>query len=145
MTQTTRAVDLVTAERRSLRGAVDLVAASAVALVVWAVSVPIAGVALTLGSGPKAQTVGPASVALVPLLAGGAGWALLAFLRARVRGGVRAWRITAWVVLALSLLGPVSAGASGAVLVSLVTMHVTVGITIIVGLAPASADRSPAR
>ena len=142
MTQATRAVDRATGARRSLRGVVALVAASAVGLVVWVVSVPIAGVDLTVGSGPRAQTVGPASVALVPLLAGGAGWALLAFLRARVRGGVRAWRITAWVVLALSLLGPASLGASGAVLVSLVAMHVTVGMTLIVGLPPASPDRS---
>ena len=88
---------------------------------------------LTVGSGPSAQTVGPLSVALTAALAGGVGWALLALLGGQLRDGRRTWRIIAGLVLAVSLLGPVSMGAAGAVLVSLIAMHLAVGGTLIPG------------
>jgi hypothetical protein len=135
--------DHQTVRRPGVRGAVTLVAAAAVALVVWAVSVPLAGVDLTVGSGAAAQSVGPASVVVVPILAGGAAWALLAFLDGRLRNGRRVWRFTAWTVLAVSLLGPAGTGASRGALGTLITMHLVVGVTLIVGLAPASGDRAP--
>ncbi|WP_326557669.1 DUF6069 family protein [Micromonospora sp. NBC_01796] len=125
--------------RPRLRRTVTLLVAAAVALAVWVVGVPLAGLDLTLGSGTEQQTVTPASVVAVPLLVGGAGWALLAFLEGRFRGGRRAWLVTAWAVLVLSLLGPVTSGASGGVLAVLLGMHVLVGVTLIVGLAPTSA------
>jgi hypothetical protein len=106
------------------------------ALALWVLSVPVAGVDLTVGSGPAQQTVGPAQVAIVSALAGGTAWALLAFLEGRFRAGRRAWRITAWAVLAVSLLGPIGMGATDAVLATLVAMHVVVGMTLILGLAP---------
>ncbi|MEU8298851.1 DUF6069 family protein [Micromonospora sp. NPDC048909] len=145
MTQTTRIADHAAEHGRSLRGGVTLVAASAVALAVWAITVPVAGLDLTVGSGPTAQTVGPAAVAVVPLLVGGAAWGLLAFLARSFRNGLRAWRITAWVVLALSLLGPASSGASGAVLASLSAMHIAVGTVLIFGLAPTPTGRMRSR
>jgi hypothetical protein len=119
---------------------VTLLAATAAALAVWALAVPAAGLDLTAGSGPAAATVGPGSVVGVTLLAGGAGWALLAFLDRRLRHGRRVWRIAASAVLALSLLGPLSVGASGGVLLTLMAMHLAAGTTIILGLAPV-ADR----
>ncbi|MEV4629370.1 DUF6069 family protein [Micromonospora sp. NPDC049523] len=132
-------LDSPTVRRPRLRRTVTLLVAAALALAVWVVSVPLAGLDLTFGSGAQEQTVSPASVVLVPLLVGGAGWALLAFLEGRFRGGRRAWLITAWTVLVSSLLGPVTSGASGGVLVTLLCMHVLVGVTLIVGLAPTSA------
>jgi hypothetical protein len=138
MTQTQTLTSADPATRGSAgRRAVTLLAAPAVALAIWVVSVPIAGLDLTVGSGSSALTVHAGSVAAVALLMGAAAWALLAFLERLGRGGVRAWRITAWAVLALSLLGPVSMGASVAVLASLLAMHVAVGLTVILGLAPA--------
>jgi hypothetical protein len=128
-------------DRRTGRSAATTVAAVLAAIGVWAVSVPVAGIDLTVGAGPQARTIGPASVAVTALLAGAVGWALLAFLQGRTRRGTRTWRITAWTVLGLSLLGPLSMGAAGGTLVSLIVMHVAVGVTLIVGLAPADNRR----
>ncbi|MEH1127906.1 DUF6069 family protein [Micromonospora sp. CPCC 206061] len=129
MTQT------MTSRSNWLRPWATIAAAAGAALIVWVLSVPVAGVELVVGSGPSRQSVGPGAVAVVSLLAGGAAWALLAFLAARFRGGRRAWRITAWAVLTLSLLGPVGTGATGGVLATLLAMHMVVGMTLIVGLA----------
>ncbi len=131
-----------TTRQRSLRNAATLVGAVVAGLAVWVVSVPVAGVDLTVGSGPSAQTVGPLSVALTAALAGGVGWALLALLGGQLRDGRRTWRIIAGLVLAVSLLGPVSMGAAGAVLVSLIAMHLAVGGTLILGL---TASGKPAK
>jgi hypothetical protein len=135
MTQTVTARSRNSRSNR-IRPWATIAGAVGAALVVWVLSVPVAGVDLTVGSGSSRQTVGPAAVAVVSLLAGVAAWALLALLERRFRAGCRAWRITAWTVLALSLLGPLGAGATGAVLAILVAMHVVVGVTLIVGLAP---------
>jgi ABC-type siderophore export system fused ATPase/permease subunit len=101
------------------------------------IAVPLAGVELTAGDGAAARTVGPVAVAVVSLASGAAGWGLLAFLRRRLRGGRRAWRVIACAVLALSLLGPIGMGASAAATAVLVAMHLAVGVTLILGL-PAS-------
>ena len=129
--------------RRGLRNTATLVGAAVVALAAWALSVQAAGVDLTVGTGDAAQTVGPVSVAVTPMLVGGADWALLTLLDKRFRNGHRTWRIIAYAVLALSLFGPVSAGAAGSVLATLVAMHLAVGATIIFGLAPVSQHQAP--
>lgn len=114
-------------------------------LAVWVVSDPVAGLDLAVGTPPTTRTVGPASIVVAALVAGAAGWALLAFLESwRQHRGRRAWRITAWTVLALSLLGPPSSGATGGVLASLIAIHLAVGATLILGLAPGAEDRSAA-
>ena len=117
--------------------------AAVAALAIWVVAVPIARLDLTVGSGATARTVGPVSVVVVALLAGGLAWALLALLDRRLRHGRRAWRVTAWTLLALSLLGPVGMGATAGVVVSLVAMHLAVGATLILGLAPAHDRPAP--
>jgi hypothetical protein len=115
--------------------------AAVAALAIWVIAVPIAGLDLTVGSGATARTVGPVSAVVVALLAGGLAWALLALLGRRLRHGRRAWRVTAWTLLALSLLGPVGMGATAGVVVTLVAMHLAVGTTLILGLAPTVDDR----
>jgi hypothetical protein len=115
--------------------------AAVAALAIWAIAVPIAGLDLMVGSGATARTVGPVSVVVVALLAGGLAWALLALLGRRLRHGRRAWRVTAWTLLALSLLGPVGMGATAGVVVTLVAMHLAVGTTLILGLASTVDDR----
>ncbi|MEV4760572.1 DUF6069 family protein [Micromonospora sp. NPDC049559] len=141
MTEAMR-IDRPAVRRPRVRRAVTLAVAALAGLVVWVVGVPLAGVELTVGSGASAQSVGPASVLVTPLLVGGVGWALLAFLESRSARGRRIWRIIAWTVLAVSLLGPVGMGAGGGVLVTLLAMHLVVGVTLIFGLAPATADPS---
>jgi hypothetical protein len=112
---------------------------------VWLVSDPLVGIDLSAGTGETARTVGPPSIVVAAVLTGMAGWGLLAFLERRLPRGRRIWQITAWTVLALSLLGPVSAGATGGVLVSLIAMHVAVGATLVLGLAGRAADDAAAR
>jgi Family of unknown function (DUF6069) len=72
----------------------------AAALAVWALSVPVAGRALTVRMGGGTQSVGPVSVVAVSLLAGLAGWALLAVLERFASRPDRIWTIVALVVLA---------------------------------------------
>ncbi len=119
--------------RRRTR-ALTLVAAALAGLLVWAVSAPILGIDLTVGAAPAIVTITPLMVGVAALVPGALAWALLALLERFFRRGRRAWLVVGWAVLALSLTGPVSIGASGATLVSLVTMHLVVGITLIVGL-----------
>lgn len=100
------------------------------------------GVDLTVGSDAAEQTVGVASVLVVPFIAGAAAWGLLALFERTMRHGVRVWRIVGWAVLALSLVGPASLGRSATVLIALLAMHVLVGVILIVGLAWHAGSRS---
>ncbi|MDN5762975.1 MAG: DUF6069 family protein [Microlunatus sp.] len=109
--------------------------ATAVAIVAWLIFVPVIGIDLAVGSGLTAQTIGLFQFIIVSFLAGGAAWALLAICeRLFRRRGRLVWRITAWVVLALSLLGPVSMAAFDGVLAALVVVHLAVGSVLILGL-----------
>lgn len=119
--------------RRRTR-ALTLVAAALAGLLVWAVSAPILGIDLTVGAAPAIVTITPLMVGVAALVPGALAWALLALLERFFHRGRHAWLVVGWAVLALSLTGPVSMGASAATLVSLVTMHVVVGITLIFGL-----------
>lgn len=121
--------------RRRIRRAASIASAALAALAIWTISVRIFGVDLRVGSGASEQTIGLASIVIVPLLVGSCAWALLALLERVATRGLRAWRIIAWTALAVSLLGPLSMGATGIVLLSLLTMHLVVGTMLIVGLA----------
>lgn len=123
---------------RRLQRAGTLVAASVVAMLVWTVSVPILGIDLVAGSGPSAQTVGPVGVAVVPLVAGGVAWMLLALLEKAGTAGRRVWLVLGLVFLAVSLAGPLTMATSAGVMVSLLAMHLLVGATLIVGLSTAA-------
>ncbi len=131
-----------TIRRRRLARAGAVVAASVVAAVVWVVGEVFAGVSLVVGSGPTTQTVGPASIMLVPLVAGAAAWALLAILENTVRRGRLIWTIVGWTVLVLSLLGPVTMAHSPGAVATLIAMHVGVGVTLILGLPRFPAPRT---
>jgi hypothetical protein len=137
--RTVSAEDRVTARRRLGRSA-TVVVASALALVVWIIAVPVGGVDLVVGAGTNSQTVGPVSVVVASLLAGGAGWALLALCEHLNAKGRKLWQWIAWGVLAISLLGPVSMGGAGTVLAILLLMHIVTGAVVIAGL-----RRTPAK
>ncbi|GAA2272631.1 hypothetical protein GCM10009853_028020 [Glycomyces scopariae] len=119
---------------RTARRLLVVLAAAAAALLVWALAVPLAGVDLTVPQGDTALTVGPGLVAAAALAAGLAAWGLLAILERATARGRRIWTITAATVLALSLLGPLGAAGTAAVLV-LLAMHAVVGGVLIAGLA----------
>ncbi|WP_211195941.1 DUF6069 family protein [Agromyces sp. H66] len=128
------------ARRRLLIRSLTLVVAAAAGLAVWTVSVPLLGLGLTVGSAASAQTITPIAVVVAAVVAGAAAWALLALLE-RFRHGRRVWLVVGWVVLVLSLTGPLSMGAEGGTLASLAVMHVVVGAILIVGLTRARIDR----
>ena len=71
--------------RRRVR-ALAVLGATAAALAVWVVAVPLAGVDLAARTGATEQPVGPGAVAVSALLAGLAAWALLAVLERFTHG-----------------------------------------------------------
>ncbi|WP_049556300.1 DUF6069 family protein [Nonomuraea sp. SBT364] len=109
--------------------------ASAAALAVWAVAVPVAGTTLTVRMGAGTQPIEPGSVLVVSLLVGLAGWALLAVLERFASRPGRIWTVVALTVLVLSLLGPLGSAVGIATTLVLVLMHLVVGAVLVPGLA----------
>ena len=113
-----------------------LVAVSAVCgLIAWAMLGPVPGHDLVVRLGPDAaaQRVGPVAVAATALVAGLAGWALLALLERFTRHARVIWTALAIVVLAVSLLGPLN-GIDATTKAALLGLHTVVGVVLIVGL-----------
>jgi hypothetical protein len=107
-------------------------AATISALVDWVALHFADGQNLAVRSGSSVQHIGAASVIAAVVIAGLAGWGLLAVLRRRSRNPRRTWTIVAVAVLALSLLGPLGAVTLSAGL-GLVSLHLVAGIALIVG------------
>jgi hypothetical protein len=122
-----------------------VIGAAAAALAVWTVAVPLAGVDLTVRTdgGGGIRKVGSGDVVLVSLLAGLAGWGLLALLERFTAHPRRTWTATALVVLALSLLGPLGAGVGTAATVTLAGMHVAAAAVLIPLLARSACPLGP--
>ncbi|KAB8194667.1 hypothetical protein FH608_015910 [Nonomuraea phyllanthi] len=115
-----------------------VIGAPAAALAVWALAVPLAGITLTARMGAAPQPVGPVLVIVASLVAGLAGWALLAVLERRATRPGRNWTIIALVVLVLSLSGPLTSAVGAAATVVLLLMHLVVGAVLIPGLVRAA-------
>ncbi|ADL46817.1 DUF6069 family protein [Micromonospora aurantiaca] len=109
-------------------------AATAAALLGWVVAVPIAGVELIARSGSTDQRVTPVAVVVSTLLAGLAGWALLALLERLTARARTVWTVVAGLVLLVSLLGPLGGGVGGAATLTLVALHLVAGAVLITGL-----------
>jgi hypothetical protein len=111
-----------------------LLVAAAVAVVTWAVAVPLLDVDLAVrpGGGAVGQ-ISLLAVVVTSLLAGLAGWLLLALLEKWTTRAGLVWRAIAAVVLVVSLLGPLSAVNPAATAV-LLGLHVLVGGILIWGL-----------
>jgi len=140
-TQTTGITARATRRTRALA----VIGAAAATLAIWAVADPLVGVDLTVrtGVGASARQVGPAAVAFVSVLAGLAGWALLAVLE-RVTARARpVWIVIALVVLLLSFAGPLGTVTTAAK-VALAGMHLAAAAVLIPALAR-STVRIPAR
>jgi hypothetical protein len=130
--------------RRRRRGRVaTIVVAVILPLLVWVAAVPLAGLDLVAGAGAAAQTIGPPSIVVAVLVAGFSAWGVLALFERFSRHGRTYFVTVGWIVLALSLLGPIGTGAAPAVLAVLLAMHVVTGATLVVGL-PLAAGRGRA-
>jgi hypothetical protein len=68
------------------------------------------------------------------LLAGLAGWLLVAVLERFVARPRRIWTISAPAVLAASLTGPLSSGVGAAAVVALLLLHLVVAAVLVAGL-----------
>jgi hypothetical protein len=108
--------------------------AVAVALAVWAAAVPLAGTELTVRVNGTSQPVGAGAVVATSLLAGLAGWALLAVLERFGRRPRRTWTVIAVAVLVLSLAGPLGSGVNTVSATVLAGMHLAVGAVLITTL-----------
>ncbi|TDE51527.1 hypothetical protein E1295_18155 [Nonomuraea mesophila] len=121
--------------KTALRRPLTVVGASAAALAAWVLAVPVAGIELTARMGAGVDQVGPAAVVVASLLAGLAGWALLAVLERFTARGGRIWTVVALTVLGLSLLGPLGSAVGTAATVVLLLLHLVVGAVLVPGLA----------
>lgn len=114
------------------------------AVVIWALAVPIGGVSLRGPAGPGSTTtrpIGLASVLVMSLLAGLAGWGLLAVLERRTARARRIWTIIGATVLVVSLGGPLfGAGVSTSSRITLAALHLGVG-GVLLALLPRTARR----
>lgn len=116
------------------RRALTVAGATAAALALWALAGPVAGIDLTVRLDGGVQPVGPGAVVVASLLAGLAGWALLASLERILKRPGRTWTVIAVVVLVLSLAGPLGSAVGTASTVTLAGMHLIVAAVLIPGL-----------
>ncbi|MFG1946786.1 DUF6069 family protein [Nonomuraea sp. NPDC048826] len=107
--------------------------AVAATLAIWVVAVPIAGVELAARTGAALTEVGPVAVVVATVVAGLAGWGLLALLERLTRRARTLWTWIAAVVLVLSLAGPLG-GVNPASQITLALMHLAAGAVIILGM-----------
>ena len=112
------------------RNSLAVVAAGmAAGLVVWAV-VRLLSVDLTVGSGSGTTQVDVVDVLLATVVAGLAAWGVFALLLRWRRA--RWWPFVGSTALAISIIGP-SYLADGISAVSLICMHIVVGVALITG------------
>lgn len=101
----------------------------------WLVADPLLRHRLRIADGEQTLDIGPASVAVVALLASLCGWGLLAALeRFGVRRARAIWTGVAGAVLAVSFMPLIGDGMDGGTRVSLALMHLAVAAVLILGL-----------
>jgi ribose/xylose/arabinose/galactoside ABC-type transport system permease subunit len=115
------------------RRALTVAGAAAAALAVWAMTHSIGGTQLAVRSGGSVHEIGAAVVVLTALLAGLAGWGLLAWFERATGRPYRTWRLVAVAVFVVSLAGPLGGVGTGARL-ALAAMHLVVATVLIAGL-----------
>ncbi|MEA2373259.1 MAG: hypothetical protein QOH12_3653 [Solirubrobacteraceae bacterium] len=131
---------IVSPTARSAR-ALAVIGATAAALVAWAIASPLATLTVHAGSGPGTTHVGAASVAPAAVLAGLLGWGLLAALERTISSARTTWTVIAFVVLAISFAGPLSAGVGAATVVALVCIHLAAAGVLIPALSRTAGRR----
>ncbi|MEV0843307.1 DUF6069 family protein [Actinocatenispora sera] len=126
--------------RAAIRGSA-VIAAVAVPVLVWIVTVPLLGHRLRV-EGPPSLEIRVGTVIVLALAAALAGWALLAALERLTRHGRTVWTVAALVTLAGSfvlLTGPMATATR----TSLALMHLGLAAVLIPGMtrAPAARER----
>lgn len=116
------------------RRALAVLGAAAATLTVWAIAGPLAGVDLRVHVGSGTQHVGPATVVAVSVLTGLAAWALLAALEHFSPRAPTIWTAIALAALALSLVGPLTSGATTAAKMALTGMHLAAAAVLVPAL-----------
>jgi hypothetical protein len=138
LTATTSAPDVKQGRSRAL----CIAGGAAAAAIAWAIEVPLLGVRLSVRFGAMhPQTVAAGQVIGAALVAGLVGWLLLTVLDRRTPRARTVWTVTALLVLALSLLLPLTAGTTAAAVTGLVVLHLIVGAVVIPGLARTARSR----
>ncbi|WP_412517713.1 DUF6069 family protein [Actinomadura madurae] len=128
------------------RRALTVAGAVAAALALWALTGPVAGLDPSAETGGQLRTVGAAPVIAGSLIAGLAGWGLLALLERTTARPGRIWTALALAVLVLSLGGPLGSAGDGTSMAVLTGMHLIVAAVLIPGLGrTARAARSTER
>lgn len=107
-----------------------------------ALVMPIAGGHPRVDQGGTVTEVGLAPVLVSSVLAGLAGWALLAVLERNVTRPRLIWTVAAAVVAGLSLVGPLSAAVDAHSSGTLVGMHVVVAAVLIPAFAAVARPRA---
>lgn len=131
----------------SMQRAIVIVAAGIAALLIWLVADPIAGVTLEAETGNgNVQRIGPIAILIVTTLAGLLGWALLALLERMTPRARTVWAGIAVLLLLASMIGA-WAGTSTGARITLVLMHIAVGVILIGGFVatPGQDTATPAR
>jgi hypothetical protein len=134
--QRTSELTTPTPVRRRLRRAAAILIALVVAVLDWVVCTQALGLDLMVDQGAGPQPVLLPLVAVAPIASGLTGWALLALLeRLSPSNGRTAWRIIAACVMVLSNWSPLTMAQSTSTAIALVSMHLLVGLVLIIGLA----------
>lgn len=107
--------------------------AAAAALAGWAILAPLAGLTLTARQG-GVQHIGAAAVLAASIAVSLAGWGLLAILERRTPRARDTWTVIATVVCVLSLGSPLTNGIGLGAKLGLASLHLIVGVTVILGL-----------
>ena len=112
--------------------ALGIVGATAAALAVWTVSVPLLGTQLFIRFGNSApQPVGITAVVSAVVVGSLAGWGVLAVMEHRVKRARSIWTVVALGALLASIAMPLYAAMSGSAAMTLVAMHLAVGAVVI--------------
>ncbi|MCP9947597.1 DUF6069 family protein [Actinomadura madurae] len=126
------------------RRALTVAGAAAAALALWALTGPVAGLDPSAETGGRLRTVGAAPVIAGSLVAGLAGWGVLALLERTAARPGRIWTVLALAVLVLSLGGPLGSAGDGTSMAVLTGMHLIVAAVLIPGLGRTARAARPA-
>jgi hypothetical protein len=107
--------------------------AAAAGLAGWAILAPLAGLTLTARQG-GVQHIGAAAVIAATIVVSLAGWGLLAILERRTSRARHTWTVIATIVCVLSLGSPLTNGIGLGAKLGLASLHLIVGLTVILGL-----------
>lgn len=111
---------------------ISVVVALAAALLIWLAGLAL-GIVATVHFGSDTVAVGLPSIIGAVALAGIAAWGVDALVRHKMRHPQRVWLTICAVVLAVSLLGPLTQAVSLVSATVLLLMHVAVAIVIALG------------